>query len=313
MARIRSIKPDFCSSGDTAKLSRDARLFLLQLLTEADDEGRLIYSAKKLSGVLYPHDDDVTAPMVDGWVSECEARQMLQRYDVDGTKYLCITNFSKHQVINHKTASKLPAPPSLPEDSRSATVTLPEDSREERKGKERNREQGTCDAHVHTREEPEPSPKSEPAMPSANTHTEQPGEDLSGSPEIPPREETPPGQSPKIGKAEIAEQWQQFCETYPRRNGSTGKAKAEQKFGQLAKLGLVSDILAGALRYRHWADATLKTGTEFVCQMTTWLHQKRWTEEYEIPDDASPPGKIVPRETRSLVQQRIDRMTGVQA
>ena len=59
MARIRTIKPEFATSPDTGKLSREARLFFLQLLGQLDDEGRQRWMPKALAGELYPYDDDV--------------------------------------------------------------------------------------------------------------------------------------------------------------------------------------------------------------------------------------------------------------
>ncbi|MGO9433150.1 MAG: hypothetical protein ACLP00_02520 [Terracidiphilus sp.] len=41
MPRIRTTKPEFPSFESIGRLSRDARLLLLQLLSQADDAGRL--------------------------------------------------------------------------------------------------------------------------------------------------------------------------------------------------------------------------------------------------------------------------------
>lgn len=111
MGRIRTIKPEFCSSKDTGALSRDARLFFLQLLTEADDAGRLLWLPRKLCGVLYPHDEDVTPAQLAGWADECIARSMLVRYAVDSVEYVAVVNWSKHQRVDHAAKSRLPDPP----------------------------------------------------------------------------------------------------------------------------------------------------------------------------------------------------------
>lgn len=125
MARIRTIKPDFMDSGSTKALTREARLFFLQLLTEADDYGRFIYSPKRLAGVLYPDDDDVTRGHIDAWMSECEREGMVRRYSAAATEtlveattrvqtYGCIVNWKKHQRVANPTDSKLPEPPPEP-------------------------------------------------------------------------------------------------------------------------------------------------------------------------------------------------------
>lgn len=135
MGRIRTIKPEFCSSKDTGALSRDARLFFLQLLTEADDAGRLLWLPRKLCGVLYPHDEDVTPAQLAGWADECIARSMLVRYSVDGVEYLAFVNWQKHQRVDHAAKSRIPDPPNdLAKSSR--------DSREKLAPGTGNREQG---------------------------------------------------------------------------------------------------------------------------------------------------------------------------
>jgi hypothetical protein len=116
MARIRTIKPEFCTSTSTARLSRDARLFFLLLLTEADDRGRLVNSPKRLAGCLYPHDDDVTVVKIGRWLKEVVGEDMVRAYEVDGGRYLAVVTFTKHQRISHPTPSRLPRPPWEPPD-----------------------------------------------------------------------------------------------------------------------------------------------------------------------------------------------------
>jgi hypothetical protein len=123
VARIRTIKPEFSTSPDTGNLSREARLFFLQLLPLLDDEGRARWLPKALAGELYPYDDDVDADMVSGWADECCAGcdPMLVRYSVDEHEYICSPKFLVHQRISHPAQSRHPAPPEssgvLPEDS----------------------------------------------------------------------------------------------------------------------------------------------------------------------------------------------------
>jgi hypothetical protein len=137
VARIRTLKPEFCTSKDVAALSRDARLFFLQLLTEADDEGRLLWIPRRLCGVLYPHDDDVTSAVLEGWAGECSARNMVAIYDTPTHgRVLQVVNFLDHQAINRPSRSRLPessvnAHGGLTEPSVNAPASLTEDSRGE--------------------------------------------------------------------------------------------------------------------------------------------------------------------------------------
>lgn len=143
MARIRTIKPAFAQSASVGRLSRDARLFFLQLLTHLDDEGRAAWVPRAILGALYPHDDDVTAGDLDRWASECERQEdMLVRYEVDGRHYICAPKFLDHQRINRPVKSLIPqfTEPSVrthhkcSEDSLRAHAQLTEDSVKEWNG-----------------------------------------------------------------------------------------------------------------------------------------------------------------------------------
>ncbi len=108
MARIRTIKPDFWQHPKTGSVSRDARLLFIGLLNEADDEGRMRYSAKRLAGVLFPFDDDVTPSELDCWVGELERVALVARYVAEEAAYLEVCGFTEHQRINRPTPSTLP-------------------------------------------------------------------------------------------------------------------------------------------------------------------------------------------------------------
>lgn len=108
MSRIRTIKPDFWQHPKTATADREARLLFIGLLNESDDEGRMRYSAKRLAGVLFPFDEDVTPEMVDGWVWQLERAGLVETYEVEGASYLAIPGFTEHQRISHAKLSTLP-------------------------------------------------------------------------------------------------------------------------------------------------------------------------------------------------------------
>lgn len=142
MARIRTIKPDFWSHPKVGAVSRDARLLFLGLLNEADDEGRMRYHPKRLAGVLFPFDDDVSPGMLDVWVNELDRIGLVARYDVEGALYLEIPGFTEHQRINRPSPSTLPV---NPHDSLTEVSLIPHDSLTEvsRGEREVEREQGT--------------------------------------------------------------------------------------------------------------------------------------------------------------------------
>jgi hypothetical protein len=111
VARIRTIKPDFWGSPKTAKVSRDARLLFLGLLNEADDEGRLLGSARSIGGSLFPNDDDFSDDAIRGCLEALEQVGFIRRYVVEGVPYVLVIGFKEHQKISHPTESRLPEPP----------------------------------------------------------------------------------------------------------------------------------------------------------------------------------------------------------
>lgn len=127
MARIRSIKPEFPQSESIGRLSRDARLLFIQIWTLVDDEGRTRAASRMLASLLYPYDDDAR-DLIGDWLNELEAEKCLVRYEADGTQYLEICNWLKHQKIDHPSPSRLPSPSEgsriIREDSRALAPDL---------------------------------------------------------------------------------------------------------------------------------------------------------------------------------------------
>ena len=108
MTRIRTIKPEFPQSETIGKLSRDARLLFIQIWTIVDDAGRARASSRMLASLLYPYDDDAPA-LIPAWLDELERATCIRRYASDGSNYLDIPNWLKHQKIDKPSASRLPA------------------------------------------------------------------------------------------------------------------------------------------------------------------------------------------------------------
>ena len=150
MARIRTIKPEFFTSLTIADLPLTARLTFVGLWTHADDAGRCIDDPRLIKAALWPLDDR-TAADIETDLKLLSESSLITRYILNRKRYLAVTNWDEHQRINRPTASKLPAPeegePLPPEpvtrdnsDSLNTHAQLSEDSPQERKGKEGNRE-----------------------------------------------------------------------------------------------------------------------------------------------------------------------------
>ena len=63
MARIRSVKPELCTSETMAEVSAEAERTFVRLWTHCDDEGRCKDNPKLLKAALFPLHDDCTSPV----------------------------------------------------------------------------------------------------------------------------------------------------------------------------------------------------------------------------------------------------------
>lgn len=110
MARIRSVKPNLFSSYSMAKLPIEARYLFVGLFCEADDEGQLIDSPKKIAGAIFPHDEKVTERKVNGWLDNLHEVGSIIRYTVEGNRFIAMPEWLTHQRVSHPTPSVFPAP-----------------------------------------------------------------------------------------------------------------------------------------------------------------------------------------------------------
>jgi hypothetical protein len=105
------VKPNLFGSYTIAKVSIEARYLFVGLFCEADDEGRMIDSPKRLAGSLFPHDDKVTEKRVNGWLEELAAIGSIYRYTApQGGRYIVIPKWAAHQKVSHPLPSPLPSP-----------------------------------------------------------------------------------------------------------------------------------------------------------------------------------------------------------
>lgn len=93
MARARNLKPGFFRNADLVELSFETRLLFIGLWTIADREGRLEDRPKQIKMELFPADN----MDCDACIQQLSDINMVKRYEVDGIRYLQVTNFTKHQ------------------------------------------------------------------------------------------------------------------------------------------------------------------------------------------------------------------------
>lgn len=107
MSRIRTIKPEFWTDEKVVELSAFARLLFIGIWNFCDDEGRMVFSPKRIKMQIFPADSLDTVVLFD----ELRAVGLIHTYTVADAAYLQVAGFAKHQKIDKRSPSKLPSPP----------------------------------------------------------------------------------------------------------------------------------------------------------------------------------------------------------
>lgn len=136
MARIRSIKPEFPQSESMGRVSRDARLLFVLLWTICDDHGRSRAHSRMLASTLFPYDEDA-GEGVKRWLDELANEGCIRLYEVNGSQYLQITGWSKHQKIDKPSKPQFPGPSDDPREDSRESIEYSENTRLGREGKGR--------------------------------------------------------------------------------------------------------------------------------------------------------------------------------
>jgi hypothetical protein len=110
MARIRSIHPEACTSEKLARVSAEAERCYWRLQTHCDDEGRAEDNPRLIWAALFPLLEDVDPVKVDGWLLELAVAGLIERYEVEGRRYLAVTQWERFQHPQRPRPSKIPEP-----------------------------------------------------------------------------------------------------------------------------------------------------------------------------------------------------------
>jgi len=108
VARIRSIKPEFFTSGQVVECSTNARLLFVGSWVFCDDKGRHPLSFKRLKMEVYPG-DDFTNDEIESMFNELWKVGLVTVYQHGGERFFCVNGWS-HQKIDRPQPPKYPAP-----------------------------------------------------------------------------------------------------------------------------------------------------------------------------------------------------------
>ena len=135
------IKKEFWTSEQIMNLPIEARLLFIGMWNQADDEGILKNSPMQLKAQIFPCDMEITIDTIKSYLSQINQQKLIVFNKItenEDQDLIRIRKWAQHQQINKPTPTKYIFIEEDKEDSRSATVALPEDYHpKESKGKEK--------------------------------------------------------------------------------------------------------------------------------------------------------------------------------
>ena len=99
MARIRTIKPEICTSSQFVECSTIARLMFVTMLCFFDDGGNHPANVKRLKMEIFPA-DYFSLEEIQGMMDELINQGLVVEYQAEGSTFWHVTGFDKHQKID---------------------------------------------------------------------------------------------------------------------------------------------------------------------------------------------------------------------
>jgi hypothetical protein len=247
MARIRSIHPALFTDEAFAGLSMGARVLLLGLWTEADDQGVFDWKPITLKMRIMPVDNvDVPALLL-----ELEGADVIRRFSQGDKNFGAVRNFCKFQ----KPKTPKYRPISSEEVRKYVASSYPVS--------------GVVEV------EPASFPQSGEISPQR--------EEGGGKRE----DEGVKESSPTPSAPSSSDAFKRFKAAYPRRDGANPWQPAEKKFNALVKTGVDPEtMIRAASELAREEGARGNVGTKFIPQALTWLNQQRF-QDYAAASFAS--------------------------
>jgi len=116
VARIRTIKPEFWDSPDTARASLRARLLYISMWNLADDYGIGDGNFKRIIGFAFPN-DEIGVSEIPRLIAEVSRTFSVMFFDFEGRPYYWIPSWETHQRTEKRAKQRVP----FPEDPKTLT------------------------------------------------------------------------------------------------------------------------------------------------------------------------------------------------
>lgn len=262
MARTRSIKPGFFDNDVLGDLPPLTRLLFIGLWCIADREGRLEDRPRKIKKAILGY-DDVDSDGVDKMLQSLQDTGFIIRYEAEGSRYIQVINFVKHQNPHMKEKpSEIPPPTYL-------DPGTPEGSGQKSEGHETSTRPAP-DKHGASIEEAAPitiTPSPITGTPSPSTAAE-------------PEEEDDDDEEKSDGKPKntLENRFELFWKAYPKKKAKKTAWNAFKKIKP--DEALFSRIMEAIGRYRT-SQEWQRDGGQYIPHPATWLNGGCWDDEIE--------------------------------
>lgn len=110
MPRIRTFKPEFFRSPDTAKASHAGRILFMAMWSWADDEGIGETNLYGLLGFAFPDEDELTVKEIQRLLTEVGGSFGVVFYGCRGRFYYAIPSWNDHQKTERRANGRHPKP-----------------------------------------------------------------------------------------------------------------------------------------------------------------------------------------------------------
>ena len=105
----RVLKDSIKRSPQIDSLTWFEEVVFYRLIITADDYGRYYGNPIVLRNDLFPTKESITKKSIEDALRKLEAQQLIIRYEVDGTPYVALTTWKKHQRVRD-SIEKFPSP-----------------------------------------------------------------------------------------------------------------------------------------------------------------------------------------------------------
>lgn len=272
MARIRTIKPEFFTSPDTASVSHAARLLYVAMWCLADDYGRGEMNMLQLRAFAFPEEDQWLDYELQRQSKEfqCLCKEVVDGFGIDvyrhrGRTFYSIPSWDDHQKPQRRANPKFPAPddPDSTPDQRfssneGTSVSL----------------QGTS-----------VSPQGKTPLGTGKGNREREQEYISSEPSSDSsarRSDARPSEYPPA--------FEDWWKTYPRRRNASKKGAAKQ-WREATKTIDAEELLRLTAVY---ADNPGVDDARYIPHPYKWLKDRRWEAIEETDNPATPHSRFTP-------------------